>query len=62
MSGEANKNEISKNTSLFKTTNIKQNFFPQRKSISSNNLTQIKKKNINANEPLKKVINVVDFI
>ena len=62
MSGEANKNAISKNTSLFKTTNIKQNFFPQRKSISSNNLTQIKKKNINANEPLKKVINVVDFI
>ena len=62
MSGEAYKKTMPKEQSLFKTSNINQKLFPQRKSNSLNNLNLILKKNLNTNEPSKKVINVVDFI
>jgi hypothetical protein len=62
MSRQASKKSISKNKSLFKEINKKQDAYKQRKSVSLNNMILITKKKFNLNEPSKKVINVVDFI
>ena len=62
MSRQASKKSISKNKSLFKEINKKQDAYKQRKSVSLNNIILITKKKFNLNEPSKKVINVVDFI
>ena len=62
MSRQASKKSITKNKSLFKEINKKQDAYKQRKSVSLNNIILITKKKFNLNEPSKKVINVVDFI